>query len=352
MSDPRIIELAGPATGGILVHLRELTQQLRRRGREIVVAGPSSLGPVVDEVVEVPTGLHPPALWRARRALAGVDGEVVHAHGLKAAWTALRGERPVVLTAHNIVLGGGASAQLQRSLEGFAVRHVAHLISPSPAIDEYFARLLPPSRRSVILPVSPQARPTRSRTEVRRELGVDENTPLVVAAARLHPQKDLGVLLRGFALARGAHPDAELRIVGAGPLRDELATLARSLDLPDRVLAGPSPAAVDELAAADVVALSSRWEAVPLVVLEAMQLSRCIVSTRVGMVEELLAGGAGAVVEVGDHHGFAEALSARLADPDLRLAEGRAAAARAAALADPDDLVAQVESVYEKVSSS
>jgi glycosyltransferase involved in cell wall biosynthesis len=344
-----VIELLGPATGGIRTHVGELADRLRQRQLGVVVAGPASQGSFVDVVVEVPERPDPIALWRARRTMRSVPGDLIHAHGLKAAWTAIGTGRPVVLTAHNIVLGDGLGAHLNRWLERSVVRRVDHLISPSRAIDVRFAALVPPDRRSVILPVSPPARPQRDRAEVRADLGVSEDATLVVAAARLHPQKDLGVLLRAFAQTRQAHPDAELRIVGSGPLEDELATLVRSLGLPAEVLAGPSPAAVEELAAADVVALSSVWEAVPLVVLEAMQLGRCIVTTRVGMVEELVADGAGAIVEVGDVDGFAAALGERLADPQLRQREGTQAAARVDLIADPDQLVDAVCAVYRRV---
>lgn len=344
-----VIELLGPATGGIRTHVGELADRVRQRQLGVVVAGPASHGSFVDVVVEVPDGADPIALWRARRAMRRVPGDIIHAHGLKAAWTAIGTGRPVVMTAHNIVLGDGPRARLNRWLEHAVIRRVDHLISPSGPIDAGFAALQPPDRRSVILPVSPPAHPHRDRAEVRAGLGVAEDRTLVVAVARLHPQKDLGVLLRAFAQTRRAHPDAELRIVGSGPQEDELAALARSLGLPPEVLAGPSPSAVEELAAADVVALSSVWEAVPLVVLEAMQLGRCIVTTRVGMVEELLAEGAGAIVDVGDVDGFAAALEERLADPQLRQREGAQAAARVDLIAAPDQLVDAVCAVYRQV---
>lgn len=344
-----VIELLGPATGGIRTHVGELVERLRGRHCEVVVAGPASHGSFVDVVVEVPERPDPVALWQARRAIRGVRGDLIHAHGLKAAWSAIGTGRPVVLTAHNIVLGDDMGDRLNRWLERTVVRRVDHLISPAPALDAGFAALQPPSRRSVILPVSPPARPGRDRAEVRAGLGVAEDATLVVAVARLHPQKDLGVLLKAFAQIRGAHPDAELRIVGSGPEAGELARLARSLGLPPEVFAGPSPSAVEELAAADLVALSSRWEAVPLVVLEAMQLSRCIVTTRVGMVETLLGDGAGAIVDVGDVDAFAAALGERLADPQLRQREGMQAAARVDLVADPDRLVDAVCAVYRQV---
>ncbi|HKY15522.1 MAG TPA: glycosyltransferase, partial [Microthrixaceae bacterium] len=109
----------------------------------------------------------------------------------------------------------------------------------------------------------------------------------------------------------------------------------------------PSDHAVDELAAADVVALTSVWEAVPLVVAEAAQLGRPIVSTDVGIVSELVSDGVdGFVVAVGDADGVAAALIEVLSRGE-RDEMGRHAREVAVARIDPDRLVDEVVGVYD-----
>jgi glycosyltransferase involved in cell wall biosynthesis len=106
------------------------------------------------------------------------------------------------------------------------------------------------------------------------------------------------------------------------------------------------------MAAADVVALSSTWEAVPLVVVEAMALGRPVVTTRVGIVDELIETGAsGWVVDVGDDVALGDALIDAVSDP-VRLANVAAAARLAAErLADPDTLAGAVDDVYRSLSA-
>ncbi|HKY16235.1 MAG TPA: glycosyltransferase, partial [Microthrixaceae bacterium] len=288
----KVVELMGPAVGGIRTHVAELTRRLRAAGRDVVVAGPpDALGHLGrnDVVVDVPAGLSPWGLVRARRQLGRVEGQLLHAHGLKAGWVAVGDprRRPVVLTLHNLVLeeSSGRSARVMRELERRLVRRVDRVIAPSPAIASGCEGLIAPDRLAVIVPVSPSPVPRRPRAEVRAELGADGAGPLVVVVARLHPQKDLSTFLRAMKLVAARVPDVRAAIVGQGPLEAELVRAIDELGLRETVrLAGPSDHAVDELAAADVVALTSVWEAVPLVVAEAAQLGRPIVSTDVGIV--------------------------------------------------------------------
>jgi glycosyltransferase involved in cell wall biosynthesis len=289
--------------------------------------------------------------------LARSGATVVHAHGLKAGWVSvsLRPRPRVVLTVHNIVLDpeAGPGRRLLAGLEQRLVPLVDHVISPSAAIDRRLAPIVAAERRSVILPVSPVARPDRERAEVRRELELDEDAPLVVVVARLHPQKDLGTFVDAFASVVEQVPAARAVVVGDGPLRSELATAVEAAGLGGRLrLVGARDHAVDHIGAADVFALSSVWEAVPLVVVESLLLGVPVVTTRVGIVEELIEPGVGGtVVDVGDVAGMARAIVALLEDPDVRLRVGAAGRARAAARVDPEALVDDVESVYRQLAT-
>jgi glycosyltransferase involved in cell wall biosynthesis len=134
-------------------------------------------------------------------------------------------------------------------------------------------------------------------------------------------------------------------VVGEGPLRGELAADVRRLGLDDVVvLTGARPSAADELAAADVVAVTSRWESGPLVVLEALALGRPVVATDVGLVPDVVGRGEGRIVPVGDPSAMAAALGDVLAG-GLRRDEG----ARRVGRYGPDDLVPPVEAVYREV---
>jgi glycosyltransferase involved in cell wall biosynthesis len=296
----------------------------------------------------------------ARRQLAAVVARhgtpVVHAHGLMAGWlaTSLRPRPPVVLTVHNIVLepARGLGQRGLAALERRLAPRVDHVISPSAAIDQRIEPLVPAERRSVIVPVSPRPSPRRSRADVRAELGVGEATPLVVVVARLHRQKDLPTFLRAFATVATSVTDAEAVLVGDGALRAAVVEEVERLGLPGRVrLLGARDDAVDVIAAADLLALSSIWEAVPLVVAEALELGVPVVSTRVGIVDELVGDGVGgAVVDVGDAEAMAAAMVRLLSDPEARRRAGSTGRDAALARLDPDRLVDEVEAVYRSVA--
>ena len=115
-------------------------------------------------------------------------------------------------------------------------------------------------------------------------------------------------------------------------------------------MAGRRAYAVDELAAADVVALSSNWEGSPIVAAEALQLGRPLVSTDVGDVAEVVESGvSGWLVAVGDEAAFGSALLASVVDPDNAERMGSEGLVRAGVKYDPEKLVDEVCAVYSKV---
>ena len=357
----RALQLLGPSTGGIRVHVATLAAGLEARGAEAPVVGPAGvldgLGPQVG-VVPVPAGASPGGLLRARRSLASwrETADVIHAHGLKAGWVAVRGrpDRPVVLTLHNVVLdeAAGRAARAQRLLERAVIRRADRVIAPTEAIAAGLAGVVAPGRVRIVVPVSPPPRPALGRAEVRARLGVSDDTPLVLCVARLHPQKDLVTLLRAWAAVATRVPRARLVVIGEGPERAALDALTGRLGIRGSVtLAGFGAHAVDQIAAADVLVITSVWEAIPLVLAEALQLGVPVVSTRVGMAEQLLGDGtAGSVVDVGDAPAVAQALVALLADPAAALVAARGARDRAREVFDPDSLVEAVLDVYREVA--
>jgi glycosyltransferase involved in cell wall biosynthesis len=158
--------------------------------------------------------------------------------------------------------------------------------------------------------------PEAERAGARARLGVEGFCVAVVA--RLSPEKGHAVLLE--ALRRMERPPV-LLVAGDGPLRAGLESMAHGIDV--RFLGFvEDPRFV--FAAADVVALPSLREGLPLAALEALALGRCLVASAVGELPQLLAGGAGSLVPPGDAAALAGALDA-LRSEDAR----RAMAARA-----------------------
>jgi glycosyltransferase involved in cell wall biosynthesis len=138
--------------------------------------------------------------------------------------------------------------------------------------------------------------------------------PVFVAAGRLRPQKDFPTLLRALARVREARP-ARLVILGEGPERERLEALTRELQLTDDVsLRGATTNPYAFMARSTAFILSSRWEGLPTVLIEAMSCGAPVIATDCPSgPREILAGGRhGALVPVGDVDALAAAMDAAL----------------------------------------
>jgi len=142
----------------------------------------------------------------------------------------------------------------------------------------------------------------------------ERGEPVFVAAGRLRPQKDFPTLLRAFADVRSRRA-ARLMILGEGPERGRLEALVEELELADDVsLPGATPNPYAYMARSTAFILSSRWEGLPTVLIEAMSCGAPVIATDCPSgPQEILAGGRyGTLVPVGDVAALAEAMEAAL----------------------------------------
>jgi len=169
--------------------------------------------------------------------------------------------------------------------------------------------------------------PATGDPDFRRRVGA-EGTLLVGTVATLIDQKGLSDLLRVAKRVRDAGRNAKFVIVGEGRLRKELEALRHELGLDDVVaLTGWVTSAADTaLPAFDVFFQPSLWEAMSVVILEAMAAGKPVVATRVGENPHVIDQGVdGLLVTPGDVEGMAAALLRVLDDARLRQQLGDAA---------------------------
>jgi glycosyltransferase involved in cell wall biosynthesis len=170
----------------------------------------------------------------------------------------------------------------------------------------------------------------------------------VLSVGRLVPDKNLDTLLHAFAAAGLSDGEAELEIVGSGPLEGELRSTAERLSLPARFRGYVEPDALPALyAEADVLALVSRYEPFGVTVREGVAAGLPILCTAAaGAAGDFAREGHNAVlVDPGDLDAAAAALRGLVRDPALR--ERLAAGSRA--LADATPLEADVEAFERAV---
>jgi glycosyltransferase involved in cell wall biosynthesis len=186
----------------------------------------------------------------------------------------------------------------------------------------------------------------RDHEATRRALGLDGTAPTVVYVGRNAYAKDTPTLCR--ALARLAKGVPAVQIVVLGESLDRLPAGCADPGPEVRWL-GARPDAAQIIAAADVLLLTSRSEGTPNVVLEAMALGTPVVSTAVGDVPRLLAGGAGIVTPVGDDRALAEAVARLLSDPEMRRAMASSALARVSREFGLEEVVDRLVSLLDAV---
>ena len=141
--------------------------------------------------------------------------------------------------------------------------------------------------------------------------------PVLLASGRLREQKDFSTLLQAFAQVRRSRP-CRLVILGERALRPQLEPQVADLGLGAEVLLpGFIPNPYPYMRAASLFVLSSRWEGLPTVLVEAMACGTPVVATncKSGPAEILENGQLGRLAPVADPDRLAQAVLAELADP-------------------------------------
>lgn len=166
--------------------------------------------------------------------------------------------------------------------------------------------------------------PAHEGVRVRKELKLAEGEFLWLAVGRLLPQKDYPTLMHAFQ--RLAPGGARLAIAGRGPLLEQLQQLTQRLGIASQVaFLGVRNDIPSLLAAADGLVLSSAWEGMPNVVMEALASGTPVVATRVGGVPELVEQGrSGFLAPAGNAADLADAMRQLMSLPvERRKALGR-----------------------------
>ena len=190
------------------------------------------------------------------------------------------------------------------------------------------------------------------RDSARKALGVTQDRFLWLAVGRLDESKDYPNLLNAFAALSRQHPYARLMIAGDGTLRGELHAMIQRLGMEHRVsLLGLRLDVPALYAASDALVLSSAWEGMPNVVLEAMASATPVVSTSVGAVPEVIDDGkSGLIVPPHDHHALADAMARMMELPEeIRKEFGRAGYDRVRAEFSLESVISKWEDLFDRL---
>ena len=220
----------------------------------------------------------------------------------------------------NLASRGAFERWLQRTSMGNLYPVANRVIVPSAGAADDLAQYTGLSRDHIQVVASPIVTPelTRRASETVEHpwLG-DPERPLVLGVGELGYRKDFETLLRAFALLRRKR-SCRLLILGRGRRREALMALAAELGVAEDVeLPGFHPNPIGFMARSDLFVLSSRWEGMPVVLIEALAVHTPVVSTDCpsGPREMLRDEDLGTLVPVGDVEGMAEAIRSWLDAP-------------------------------------
>ncbi len=317
-------------------HLRlgRLADRLMAEGFRVDLQGPAKL---------------PHANWNFYRLFRELRPEVVHCHNPTATMYAapaarLAGVRRVISTRHSLV---APPHNRQREFKyGCACRFCDAIVG---ICDITCVN----TRRA---PYAPRGRVLRIYNGVdalRAEPGattVAKSGFTIVYVGRLAAVKDLGTLIRAFADARKQAGDLRLWIVGDGPSRGELESLVDALGARDGTTFFGEQLGIERFfAQADVFAMSSVSEGLPMSLLQAMSMGVPAVVTDVGgMAEVVRLSGSGLISGAGDVPGMTESMLRMRADAKMRECMGARAREAFAKYFTADEMAAEYLKLYSE----
>ena len=205
----------------------------------------------------------------------------------------------------------------------------------------------------MFIPNGIPAPPPPSGADVRTELGIAPDAPVIGTVSVLRPQKALDVLLRAARVLVAEFPGLKVLIAGEGDRRFALEDLTAELGLEDTVMfLGVRTDVPDVLAALDVAVNSSDFEGSALSLMEYMEAARPVVATRVGGNPDLVEDGVtGRLVEPQDPEAFAAAVGELLRDPERAREMGTRGRQRRREEFDIDVMVRRLEELYVELSA-
>lgn len=253
---------------------------------------------------------------RLRSLVSNWDADLVHAHLPSAGILArLSASRPVVYTEHNIT---SSYRQPTRAMNRITYGRNSAVAAVSQAVADSLEGYPGPSPR--VIPNGVGLTPSGQSGSIKSELGIPSGTPLAIHVGNIRPHKGHSTLIEAAALLRQRGTEVQFVSIGGEKTQGDLERVRRQAaeaGVADRLrFLGRRENATDFIEAADVVVNPSDFEGLPVVLLEALSLSRPVVATAVGGVPSLiLHEETGLLVPPGDAPALADAVDRALSDP-------------------------------------
>jgi glycosyltransferase involved in cell wall biosynthesis len=308
----------GGAENQLLTLIREQVSTGRKVELIFLKDQPELLGELCQMGVEVHSEfsmLSPLAqLVSIRRFLKGKE-VLIHGHLPRAELIAAlsKGGNALVVTRHNAEkFFPSAPKFLSSALSRYVIRRSNAIIAISQSVSDFLHenKELPKNVKPAVVYYGYQSNSQHADLKKLREsLNIPLGAIVIGTVARLTTQKDLPTLLHAFASLK-SNENLRLLMVGDGPLRDELKSMAIELDIRDQVIwAGRTDKVFAHLNLMDIFVLTSTYEGFGLVLLEALEAHLPVIASNVSAVPEVLGPNYPGLVEPGNSQAFAEKIT-------------------------------------------
>ena len=338
---PRILYIITRAErGGAQAHVLSLASSMRRDFDVAVATGEEGFLTEACRDRAIPVHLVPHlqrrirpvadvrAVWEIRKVIQRLQPDLIHAHTFKAGFLGRFAARvagvPSIYTLHTWLFGTPAMPRVWSALGGPCERAAAGWCQRVITVSDEGSRLVRRHRIGSRCEVVTIHNGIQDCSERARLSG---GTPVITMVARFTNAKDHDLLLCAFA----SIPEGpRLRLIGDGPLRGSSEKLAYELGIHDRVdFLGDRNDVPSLLASSDVFVLASKFEMLPISILEAMRAGLPVVASDVGGVREAIVDGeSGILVPSGSVSALAQALKLVIDSIALRRRLGAAARQR------------------------
>ncbi|MCX7761818.1 MAG: glycosyltransferase family 4 protein [Candidatus Kryptonium sp.] len=294
------------------------------------------------------------AFFPVYRAIKKFKPDIIHAHSSKAGiiarfWAAILKVKPVIFTAHGWAFTEGREywkRWILALIERIAAKVTTKIICVSEH-DKMLAlkfKVASPDKLIVIHNgVDVNLFKNLKKTKIDDEV-------VITFVGRLVPQKDVFLLIDAMERI----DKAKLWIVGDGELKDKVIRYISKKNLNHKItLFGERSDIPNILSQSDIFVLPSRWEGLPLTIIEAMMAGLPVVASNVGGVSELVDNGVtGFLVPPGNVEVFVDALKTLVDNESLRQEMGKAGLKKAFEKFSLDNMLSKTNEVYWEVLRS
>ena len=368
----KLLHIAATSTGGVGLNILLLSRYLNKDQFDISVA--MAFGaPLDEEFVKEGVKIYPIRMSRKPNHLINLLGlyqlwrlmgsekfDIVHTHtsvgGFLGRIAAKARRVPVVLWsihgwAYNYPRGTWLSRGIFLALEKFLDYFTDHYLAVCEKMKNVGIKMnigIKEKYTVINYGIETWKYHINERNSIRRELGLHDGFVVVGMAGRFEQQKGIDLFLQAAQVVKRRFPHVKFLVVGDGPLRKDMEEQTLTLGLTkDIIFTGWKANVADYIGVMDIFCIPSRWEALPLVLLEAMALGKSVVATNVGGTQEALEDGkTGILVPPFNSGALANAIMSLVSNRETAQMMGKAGTQRAQQLFSVEKMIMHYERLY------